>query len=201
MTYLDECYLSGLSALAAIDLTDLERYARLALVLTLFIAIWQVWTHTTALKLNTLATRHNLFLSLTDCMTDVTIRTMKMHLVDHCNLDIYRDRYEGNDERLQSYFLMKRKYLYLLFAARLERSFPIDDKGIAEKWINELADYQEFHDVHASQKHYDPQFEKLVDGILANRSVRGWMFEADKPSPPSPPDKCGNRHAIGQVTT
>jgi hypothetical protein len=159
----------------------------LSLVISLapWIALWiifhQLKTHGLLLRLNTSVARHNMFISLTDCLTEEAEKTMLLHVVDHFDPKIYREQYEGKIQAIRSYLLMKRKYLYLLFSTRLERNFPLQEKGIAAIWIDELSCYQEFRDVHASQGHYYEEFARDVDAAIKRNPFRGWMYQAHLP--------------------
>lgn len=146
--------------------------------IALYIVYNQLQTHGQLLKLNTSAIRHQHFIALTDCLTDKIEETMLLHVIDHFQPDVYRARYEGKETATKSYLLMKRKYLYLLVSFRLERNFPLPEKGTAKIWIQELCRYQEFRDVHESQKHYYKEFGPYVDELIGDRKVEGWMFEA-----------------------
>lgn len=147
-----------------------------------WVVVWfiarQLRTQSQALNLSTMATRHKMFISLTDCVTEEMQETMLLHAIDHFEPDIFVQKYRGKTRYIKSYLLMKRKYLYLVFSSRLERYFPIFDGGIAVRWIPELCQYHEFRDVHASQKHYYPAFATLVDPSLTTAELKGWMCEA-----------------------
>ena len=146
----------------------------------------QLKTHGQSLNLSTIATRHQLFLSLADCVTAAMLETMMLHVLDHFDRDVYHERYKGNEQAIKSYLLMKRKYLYLLFARRLETHFPLVEQEIVPIWIDELARYQEFRDVHDSQKHYYREFGRYVTEIIGDRPIAGWMYEAHLAAPAGP---------------
>lgn len=118
-----------------------------------------------------------MFLALTDCITPDMYTTMSIHLSDHFDLQIYQERYAQDERKIKSYFLMKRKYIYLFFTFTVEEGFPIPTKGITKQWLAELANFQEFHDVHARQKVYYPAFAAFVDRIIGARRPAGWMCE------------------------
>jgi len=115
----------------------------------------------------------------TTSLSDEEISTMMLHLADHFDPEIYRKRYHGEPLRVNIYFLMKRKYLYLLLSTYYKEN-KRDPAGKAPlTWLKELCKYQEFRDVHASQGKYYPSFKRIVDGILestiANDPV--WAIE------------------------
>jgi len=117
----------------------------------------------------------------TTSLTEEELDTMLLHLADHFDLTIYFQRYKGNRQRIKSYFLMKRKYLYLVIVIFYRKS-RLDPVGSAPGiWLNELCSYQEFRDVHASQSKYYPRFAKRVDKILNRRAglEPKWALDAE----------------------
>ena len=107
--------------------------------------------------------RRELYSNMTTSLTADEVNAMMLHVADHFNIDVYKQRYEGNDKRVWSYLLMKRKYLYLVLSTSF-RTSKDDPAGSAPlTWLNELIEYREFLDVHASQAKYYPKFAALVD--------------------------------------
>lgn len=136
------------------------------------------------LKLNALTARHNMYANLTESISDKEIEVMKLHLQDYISESIYRDRYDGHPKRIQSFRLMYRKYLYLVFCHQVELEYPIAENGITETWVKELIDFHEFRDVHECQKHYYPSLCTLIDRIIATEAGRNdphsrlqWMVD------------------------
>lgn len=117
----------------------------------LFLLYRQFRIHSNALSLNAMAIRHQLFVTLTDNLSADIHDTMMLHACDQFDPKVFDERYKDHPQRIHSYLLMKRKYLYLVFSSVVEKGFPVREKVVADKWIRELAGFYEFHDVHARQ--------------------------------------------------
>jgi hypothetical protein len=143
-------------------------------------------------------------LNITEPLDDDVMSTMTLHLADHIDRAIYQERYRDTD-RLRSYLLMKRKYLYLCLSLEFETIVPDHMKGITWQWLCELCQYQEFRDVHASQKHYYAAFSLLVEEAIKGREVVGYMADtriggAHASIVPSPqPRRCIDRTSVFSV--
>ena len=128
--------------------------------------------------------RRELYVNMTTSLEDEDVVTMMLHAADHFDLDVYEKRYKGHYDRIKSYFLMKRKYLYLLLSTSFNTNEKDPGKAAPALWLNELCEYQEFRDVHESQKKYYPQFGRMVDNILSVQGGTGtkWaLTEFDSP--------------------
>jgi hypothetical protein len=144
----------------------------------LILLIRQLRVHTKALILNALAARHQLFFALTDTITVETESAALLHAKDQFDLQVFEDRYMNKPDRIRSYLLMKRKYLYLLSSSHLvESGFPVRETTAAEQWIRELGEYHEFHDVHARHSYYYPEFSAVVARIIGEKQPTAWMCE------------------------
>jgi hypothetical protein len=137
----------------------------IAAVVTVIVYFRQLKAMQASLQHQLMMQRRELYLSTTS-LSDSDIDTMMLHAADHFDRDVYEKRYVGDDKRIRSYFLMKRKYLYLVITT----SYRTDERDPARFgpgiWMKELCSYQEFRDVHDSQGKYYPQFAALVDREL-----------------------------------
>ena len=107
---------------------------------------------------------------------DITDRLMYLEAIDPGKeITFYIN---SPEKKILSYLLMLRKYEYLLFAWWMDQSFPIQERGVATVWIKQLGRYQEFRDVHASQKHFYPEFGIFVDALIAQSKYAGWMYDS-----------------------
>jgi hypothetical protein len=133
--------------------------------------------------------RRELYSNMTTSLTADEVAAMMLHVADHFDIDVYRERYAGNDKRIWSYLLMKRKYLFLVWTTWF-RTSKHDPSGLAPRiWLEDLCKYQEFQDVHASQGRYYGKFADLVDQELRKRKDKPhvWALEqgaiASEPEP------------------
>jgi hypothetical protein len=145
-----------------------------------------------ARRANTLlleTTRHQLYLAMANSISQDTMSAMKLHAADHFDLDVFVKRYANHEDRINSYFLMKMKYIYMAFAifhiGRGPREKLVRDSFAP--WIQELGSYHEFYDVHNRHKKYYPEFAKWVDALITSvpTPVRSWMVDSAKQLPTS----------------
>lgn len=99
------------------------------------------------LHFTAIISRRESFMNITTAVTDELVDTTMLHISDNIDIDIFKKRYKGHPDRIKSYILMKQKYLYLLWAYRMDKIGKIF-KYTTKSWIFELCRYQEFRDVH-----------------------------------------------------
>ena len=172
--------------LAALELRDWLLITQIAIYVLVSLPAWvalyllsrQVQTNSDALSLNAMAIRHQLFVSLTDNLSTDIHDTMMLHACDQFDPSVFAERYKNQPQRIRSYLLMKRKYLYLVFSSLVEKGFPVSETTIAELWIRELGEFHEFHDVHGRQGRYYPEFSTFIARTLGTTTPSKWMCEA-----------------------
>jgi hypothetical protein len=134
-----------------------------------------------ALENQLLMQRRELYSSMTTTLTADEVSAMLLHVADHLDVEVYKTRYAGSERRIRSYFLMKRKYLYLVLSTSFKTKFD-DPAGMARKiWLDDLISYREFQDVHACQAHYYPLFAKLVDERMAAKQIHHLRWADSSP--------------------
>jgi hypothetical protein len=119
---------------------------------TLVVLYRQLRTALNSVRLSTMMQRRDMYIGLTNTLPEKDVETMLLHAVDHFDGDVYLKRYRGHPDRIKSYFLMKRKYLYLLLTTHLNTQYWDPARDAPKIWLGELCRYQEFRDVHASQR-------------------------------------------------
>lgn len=163
------------------NISDIIQLATLGvLTFTLLILIYQFRSSILALRTATTTARWNLYLSVNERITQDQVDTMLLHLADHIDLSIYYEYYHGHPDRIKSYLLMKRKYIYILYTIHIARGRGISNiwREISDNiWIKELCQYYEFRHVHESQRHYYPKFAQLVDSLIEKTQITGWMLD------------------------
>jgi hypothetical protein len=107
------------------------------------------------------------YVRMTTSVTDNEVETMMLHIADHFEREIYLDRYHGRPNRIRSYLLMKKKYIYLFSTTSYSADKNSPGRQAVSQWMRELCQYQEFRDVHASQYKYYPKLAASVDEALA----------------------------------
>lgn len=142
------------------------------------LAYAQIKSAVKSLGLNAVVSRHDMFFTLTQAVTPDMVRTVELHLADNFDLERYRQDYAGRPLRIESYALMKRKYLYIYFLYMLEEDGYSEESGvIANRWLTELAKYYEFADFHASQGKYYGGFKDYVDRMTHGLRPERWMVQ------------------------
>lgn len=128
--------------------------------------------------------RHQLYVDMTYSLSNDELDSMLLHAVDHFDSDVFLKKYANNNWRIKSYFLTKKKYVYLELTYQLSKYDSKHNKGLNENtllpWIRELSKYHEFHDVHQRHSSYYPEFAKLVEKHVrwGTEDERKWL--ADK---------------------
>ena len=140
------------------------------------IVIWlEIRAATKALHLSTFAAQHEMFSGLTEGVTDGEVQSFLLQRSEHFSDATFADRYEQNDQRIRSYILMRRKYLYVYFLWTIGRDLRTLESETARRWVEELGRYHEFRDVHEAQKRLYDGFGKFVDGLLKGTRADAWM--------------------------
>lgn len=124
--------------------------------------------------------RHKMYLTLTTHVTDDEIRAALTHIQGNFDMSTYTTFYHGQKERVRSYVLMKKKYVYLYYSIRLEKSYPIPNLGLAKDWIKELIHYREFHDVHLKHGGFYKDAAIVVDEVMNGANKDASEFQPER---------------------
>lgn len=149
----------------------------LTTISTFIVLYRQLHTAVNNVRLSTMMQRRDMYIGLTNTLPEKDVEAMLLHPADHFDGDVYLNRYRGHPDRIKSYFLMKRKYLYLLLTTHLNTQYWDPAREAPKIWLEELCQYQEFRDVHASQRHYYPGFAEKVDQVLRLTTLKGWALD------------------------
>jgi hypothetical protein len=144
---------------------------------TLIIIYRQLHAALRNVRLSTMMHRRDLYIGLTTSLPEKDVETMLLHVFDHFDEKVYLQKYQGKAERIKSYLLMKRKYLYLLLTTNVKTQEWDPGRSALDTWLRELCSYEEFRDVHASQGHYYPKFKKKVDRFIREVRLQGWALD------------------------
>lgn len=155
------------------------------LLITLVVIIYQLYTIKVATRVAVNTERANLFLPILGArITQKDVEMMRLQLADRIHVSTYYKHYHDHPERIMSYLLMERKYLYILYALDIDKGIKQHlASGAAEKWLADLCQYYEFRHVHESQRHYYPkEFTELVNHLIGKTKLVGWMLDTkEKP--------------------
>lgn len=141
-----------------------------------------------SIRLATIVPRMRSFNDITSSITEDEINSFLIHKSENFTDEIYRGYYEELEteeeriNRIKSYIIMKKKYMYLLFCLEeLEKHHYDFEKNSLDIWLRELMQYKEFRHLHERLGKYYPKFNKKINDIDEDKREniinRGWMYK------------------------
>lgn len=85
---------------------------------------------------------------------------------DYIDSPVFKESYEGNDEKIRRYMKLLNLYDYLAFMHSQQKlRLPDPLKEFAAQWAKDLLVHPEFLDVHKCHKEYYPEFAAFLEEI------------------------------------
>ena len=92
---------------------------------------------------------------------------------DYIDLPIFKESYEGNEEKIRRYMKLLNLYDYLAFMHSQQKlHLPDPLKEFATLWTKDLLVHPEFLDVHKCHREYYPEFAAFLDGICKQQGEK-----------------------------
>jgi hypothetical protein len=102
-------------------------------------------------------------------VTDAQVAELRLYPEDYMDRELFRQRYARDEPAIRRYIYMSLLYEYLGFTHKLPALGVPDPLGAewVRRWTNELLACAEFRDVHEQYRGYLPEYEGLVDELMA----------------------------------
>ena len=164
----------------------LELFTFIVLIITLIVLVRQLRVTNSNNERNANFQHVQIFLTHVHSVTELEYDNFFIHLEDHIDYSVFKEHYEGNPDRIKSYILMKKKYLYIFythlnFCTHL-KSDPSNNFIVETMpaWLNELAKYREFWDIHERHRVYYPGFAKWAAEFTGQKGALVWFCQYEQ---------------------